>query len=118
MPGWVARRPVVETPSNEPWRLRLPVDRVGLFLGPLLMVGWLLLVDTGLPPAAHRLAGILLLTLVWWLTEPIPIPATGLLAVALCVVLQAVPDGERPRAVLGPFAAPSAFLLLGGLFIG
>ena len=54
---------------------------------PLLLIGWILWVDVGLSPEAHRLAGILLLTLVWWLTEPIPIPATGLLAVALCVVL-------------------------------
>src|SRR5204862_495906 len=82
-----------------------PLDKVGLVLGPLLMLGWLVFVDTGsLRPEAHRLAGILILTLVWWVTEPIPIPATGLLAVALCVVLRAMPEGERARAVLAPFA--------------
>jgi sodium-dependent dicarboxylate transporter 2/3/5 len=101
----------------------LPFDRVGLVLGPLLLVGWLTLTDRGgLTPEAHTLAGILLLTLVWWLTEPIPIPATGLLAVALCVILGAVPAAERAgggiRPVLAPFGDPSVFFLMGGMFIG
>jgi sodium-dependent dicarboxylate transporter 2/3/5 len=97
--------------------------RAGLILGPLAMVGWLALTDRGgLTAEAHTLAGILLLTLVWWLTEPIPIPATGLLAVALCVILGAVPAAERAkdgiRPTLAPFADPSVFFLMGGMFIG
>src|SRR5206468_1894356 len=94
-----------------------------LILGPLLLVGWLFLTDPGpLRPEAHKLAGILLLTLVWWLTEPIPIPATALLAVALSYMLGAVPAAERGReglrTVLAPFADPSVFFLMGGMFIG
>src|SRR5688572_10154009 len=109
-------------PPSAPW-YRPPLDRVGLVLGPLLMIGWIAFKDPGgLNPEAHRLAGILLFTIVWWVTEPIPIPATGLLAVALCVILGAVPADERTgagtRAVLAPFADPSVFFLLGGLFIG
>jgi solute carrier family 13 (sodium-dependent dicarboxylate transporter), member 2/3/5 len=109
-------------PSSARW-FRPPLDQIGLVLGPLLLVAWLAWGDRGpLTPEAHRLAGILLLTIVWWVTEPIPIPATGLLAVALCVILGAVPPDERARegtrAVLAPFADPSVFFLLGGLFIG
>jgi sodium-dependent dicarboxylate transporter 2/3/5 len=99
-------------------------DRIGLCLGPLVLAGWIFLVDRGpLTPEAHRLAGIMLLTVIWWVTEPIPIAATGLLAVVLCVVLGAVPADakgrfEATRTVLAPFADPSVFFLLGGLFIG
>jgi sodium-dependent dicarboxylate transporter 2/3/5 len=105
--------------------LRPPIDRIGLVLGPAVLVGWLFLVDQGtLTPQAHRLAGILLMTVIWWLTEPIPIPVTGILAVVLCVLLGAVPTDEAtsPAApatvVLASFAEPSVFFLLGGLFIG
>lgn len=98
-------------------------DRAGFALGPVLMLAWLALAGRfPLGPEAHRLAGILILTLVWWVTEPIPIAATGLLAVVLCVILGAVPPEERARdgvrTVLAPFADPTAFFLLGGLFVG
>src|SRR5438128_12058225 len=95
---------------------------IPLLVGPIALVGWLFLVDVGLPPEAHRLAGILLLTLIWWVAEPIPIPATGLLGVALCVILGATPPAERGRdglrLVFAPFADPSVFFLMGGMFIG
>src|SRR5438874_5760910 len=99
------------------WEFLIP-----LLLGPLVLAGWVFLVDVGLPPEAHRLAGILLMTLVWWVAEPIPIAATGLLGVALCVILGAVPPAERGRdglrLVFAPFADPSVFFLMGGMFIG
>ncbi len=100
----------------------LTPDRVGFVLGPLVLIGWLLFTSPGtLRPEAHRLAGILMLTFIWWVTEPIPIAATGFLAVVLCVVLKAAPaevGRDAPRLVLAPFADPSVFFLLGGLFIG
>src|SRR5207245_6374026 len=99
------------------WEFVIP-----LLLGPIVLVGWLFLVDVGLSPEAHRLAGILLFTLIWWVAEPIPIAATGLLGVALCVILGAVPPAERGRdglrLVFAPFADPSVFFLMGGMFIG
>lgn len=98
---------------------------LGLALGPLLLVGWLFVVPPGTrSPEAHRLAGIMLLTVAWWITEPIPIPATGLLAIVLSVFLRAVPQTEAggafqpARIVLAPLADPSVFFLLGGMFIG
>src|SRR5437764_8743169 len=101
---------------------RFSFDRAGLVLGPVLAAAWFALADPSPNREAYRLGGILVLTLVWWVTEPIPIPATGLLAVVLCVILGAVPPDERGRegvrAVLAPFADPSVFFLMGGLFIG
>jgi sodium-dependent dicarboxylate transporter 2/3/5 len=104
--------------DSQPDTSLVSIDRLGLILGPVAMLIWLLLVDVGLPVQAHRLAGVLLLTLIWWSTEPVPVAATGLLAVALCVMLGAVPGKTPARTVLAPFADPSAFFLLGGLFIG
>ncbi len=100
------------------------IDRLGLILGPLGMIAWILFVDrNSLSPEAHRLAGIMILTIIWWVTEPIPIAATGILSVSLAVILHAVPeDGtgkvDAARTVLAPFGDPSVFFLMGGLFIG
>jgi sodium-dependent dicarboxylate transporter 2/3/5 len=101
------------------------VELIGLVLGPAVLLGWIYGVPPGsLSPEAHRLAGIMMLTILWWITEPIPIPATGLLAVALAVFLRAVPlEGsggsfQPARIVLAPFADPSVYFLLGGMFIG
>src|SRR5258708_29656022 len=74
-----------------------------------------------LSPEAHRLCGVLLLTIIWWLTEPIPIPATGLCAIVLAVLVGAVPgDGTNPpvKVALEAFGNPTLYFLLGGMFIG
>jgi len=105
-----------DKPSN-----RFPIDRIGLILGPALMLGWLAWAPVAPNPEAHRLAGILLLTITWWLTEPIPIAATGLVAVTLTVLIGAVPVTGGDRAVkiaFAPFGDPTVFFLLGGMFIG
>ena len=130
---------MVETRGDSTAEIRsnLSLDVIGFILGPLLLTGWLLLVDTsaaspdgasralvniplGLTREAHVVAGVMLLTVTWWLTEPIPIPGTGLLAVALCVFLGGVPDDGRGTAyvALAPFGNPSLYFLLGGMFIG
>ena len=102
----------------------MPWDRLGLVLGPAAMVVWLIGGGSeSLTPEAHRLSGVLLLTIIWWLTEPIPIPATGLFAVVLAVIVGAVPvEGansfEQARVALEPFGNPTLFFLLGGMFIG
>ncbi len=76
----------------------------------------------GLTPEAHRLAGVLLLTIIWWVTEPIPIAATALMAVILAVILGAVPvEGgkfDQAKIAFAQFGNPVLFFLLGGMFIG
>lgn len=107
---------------SQPALLRLPWDRIGLVLGPVAMLAWLLWGPReAVTPEAHRLSGVLLLTIIWWLTEPIPIPITGVLAVVLAVVMGAVPavEGKSPAVVaLAQFGNPTLFFLLGGMFIG
>lgn len=99
-------------------------DILGLILGPLALFLWLWFGPRGtLTLEAHRLAGILWLTIIWWVTEPIPIPATGLISVALVVILGATPlpatgSASPAKIVFAPFADPSVFFLLGGMFIG
>ena len=110
-------------PGEELTRLRFPFDRWGLVLGPLAMVAWLAWgPQQGLTPEAHRLAGVLILTIVWWITEPIPIAVTGLSAVVLSVIIGAVPveagTFDQARIAFAQFGNPTVFFLVGGMFIG
>ena len=60
---------------------------IGLVLGPVLFV--LVLLWTPLEhvtPIGMRTLGVFLWIVVWWITEPIPIPVTALFAMALLVV--------------------------------
>jgi sodium-dependent dicarboxylate transporter 2/3/5 len=76
-----------------------------------------------LPREQHTLAAVLTFTIIYWLSEAIPIPATAVLSLALCVVLN-VP-GVGPNAedapgdvVFGSFADPTIFLFIGAFIIG
>ena len=86
----------------------------GLFLGPAALVGMLLLPTPGLSEAAHQLAAIVVLVVVWWITEPIPIPVTALLGAGLTVVFGVAPATEA----FAPFASPTIFLFIGSFIIG
>jgi sodium-dependent dicarboxylate transporter 2/3/5 len=86
---------------------------VGLFAGPAVfaLVWWLPLAS--LEPRAHRLAAIAALVVTWWITEPVPIPATALVGAALMVV-----SGVAPAAAaFAPFASPTIFLFIGSFMI-
>jgi sodium-dependent dicarboxylate transporter 2/3/5 len=93
----------------ERWR-----QTIGLFLGPLALLALLLAPISGLTPAAHRLAGVVALVVVWWVTEPIPLAATALVGTALAAVLGIAPAAEA----FGPFASPTIFLFIGSFMIG
>ncbi len=87
--------------------------RVGLVLGPVLFLLLLWFPLPGLTPEAQRLVPALVLAVVFWITEAIPMAATALLAPALCV-----PLGVTGQAnVLAPFASPSIFMFIGSFFI-
>lgn len=86
--------------------------RIGLAAGPLLLLLiWLLPLPVS--PPAHRLAALLVLVVVFWITEPVPLAVTALLGPVLAV---AAGVGEA-RDVLASFANPIIFLLLGSFFI-
>ncbi len=93
---------------------------VGLFLGPIAFA-LVLLIPFDLEPNQHRLAAILALVVVWWVSEAIPIPVTALLGVALVAVLEATPTPPEGDAatdvVFATFSDDTIFLFIGSFII-
>lgn len=87
--------------------------RAGLLLAPFLFVLLWVLPFPGLSEAAHRFAAILAMTVVLWITEAVPLPVSGVLGVALSVILGV----ESAREALSPFADHLVFLLVGGFIM-
>ena len=85
----------------------------GLVAGPLLALLVYLLNPGGHPPEARRLLAILALTVVWWMTEALPLPATALLTTALAIAAAVAPA----RQVLAPYADPVIFLFMGSFLL-
>lgn len=92
----------------ERWR-----STIGLFAGPIAFLVVWLLPTPALSSVAHRLAAVVSLVVVWWVTEPIPIPATALIGSALAVVCGVASAQE----VFAPFANPIIFLFIGSFMI-
>ncbi len=67
----------------------------------------------GMPPAAWRTAALAVLMATWWITEAIPVYATGLLPLALLPLLGI----GNMQAAAAPYANPVIFLFLGGFLI-
>ena len=86
--------------------------RFGLIAGPAVaFLAYLFL--PGLPADERRLAAVLSLVVVFWVTEAIPIPVTALLGPAVCVLLGI----SNAREVFSPFASPIVYVFLGGFLI-
>ena len=63
-------------------------SKIGLWLGPLVFVLVLLFVDLDPNnPLATRMAAVILLMAIWWITEAIPLSATALLPIVLFPLL-------------------------------
>lgn len=88
-------------------------QRVGLVLGPLLAIALWFVPMPGLTPQAHALVSVLAVTIIFWITEAIPMAATALLAPALCILLGVGKDKE----VLAAFGSPITFLFLGSFLL-
>jgi sodium-dependent dicarboxylate transporter 2/3/5 len=87
---------------------------VGLFLGPAVLVLLWVLPMPALSVEAHRLAAIVSLVVVWWVSEAIPIPATALIGTALAVITGV----GTAQDAFAPFASPTIFLFMGSFMIG
>lgn len=86
----------------------------GWAIGPAALLLTLLLpAPEGLSEAGWRTAGAAVLMAVFWIAEPIPIPATALLPL---VLFPALGLGDI-RESAAPFANPIIFLFLGGFII-
>ncbi|MGH9863153.1 MAG: SLC13 family permease, partial [Candidatus Acidiferrales bacterium] len=106
--------PAAPPPSWQEFEARFERTRrrVGFFAGPLLAIAVFALAS-GLPSEERRLAAVLVLVMVFWITEAIPIPATALLGPALCALAGVAPV----REVFRPFADPVIFLFLSSFLI-
>lgn len=92
----------------EKWR-----RTTGLFAGPLTFTLVMLAGPGDLPQEAHRLAAVVSLVVVWWITEAIPVAMTALAGAALTVILGVSSAGDA----LAPFASPTIFLFLGSFIL-
>ncbi len=86
--------------------------RLGFWAGPLAAL-LVYVAASGLPPSERRLAAVLVLVIVFWITEAIPIPATALLGPALCALVGVA----AVREVFRPFADPIIFVFLGSFLL-
>ena len=85
---------------------------VGLFLGPLVLIA-IVLAPIPIPFAAHRLAGILAMMVVLWISEALPLAVTALIGPVLAIVLRVAPA----RTAFAPFADPIIFLFIGSFML-
>src|SRR5262245_6414038 len=85
----------------------------GLLLGPSSALLVYLVNPGGHPPAARTLLAILALTVCFWITEAIPLPATALLSSSLAILCGVAPA----RAVFEPYADPVIFLFVGSFLL-
>ena len=76
----------------------------------LLVLAWPF---ASLTPEGHRLAAVMGLVIVFWVTEALPLPVTALLGPVLAVVLRVAPVTDTFR----PFASPIIFLFVGSFIL-
>jgi len=83
-------------------------------LGPILSLGlFFILSSTGWAFAPAATAGITFLCALWWIFEPIPIPFTSMIPLALFPILGIL----TPNQVAQAYGSPLILLLLGGFMI-
>jgi len=87
--------------------------KAGFFLAPIgfALTWWW--TATFLTPEASKLSAVMVMMVLFWVTESIPLPVTALLGAVLNIVL-GVADA---KTVLSPFADPIIFLFIGGFIL-
>jgi solute carrier family 13 (sodium-dependent dicarboxylate transporter), member 2/3/5 len=93
---------------------RFSVKAAALLLGPVLaFLAGAALIDAGHSFAAGFTLGVTVLCVVWWVFEPIPIPATSLLPLALFPLAGVLPQSAVSQA----YGNNLILLLLGGFIL-
>lgn len=115
---------VLQQPAQEPF-----FKRYGLILGfAVLLAVMVIPTPEGLPTAGHRMLGILLFSVIVWMTDSISYPVSAAVIMGLmAVLLGTAPDVANPKVIAGTTKAltvalggfsNTAFALVGGaLFI-
>jgi sodium-dependent dicarboxylate transporter 2/3/5 len=101
----VARLPGGRSPTTRRFGL---IAGLGVFVVLRLMPE-----PAAMPAEAWAVAALAGLMALWWMTEAIPVPATGLLPLLALPLLGA----RDPVAAAAPYANPLVFLFLGGFLI-
>ena len=92
----------------------MKINTFGLVFGGFLFCGFLFSSPPkGLSVEAWYTASVALLMAVWWITEAIPVYATGLLPIVFFPLLGVSTIDETAS----PYASPLVFLFLGGFMI-
>ncbi|HTJ69876.1 MAG TPA: DASS family sodium-coupled anion symporter [Actinospica sp.] len=81
---------------------------VGLVLAPVVLLG-VLLAPLGLTSTQHKLAACLLMVVVLWVTEAVPIAVGGLVG----IVMAALIGVATPKLVVAPFGSTTVMLFIG-----
>ena len=102
-------RSSLDVANDYGWR-----QRAGFLLGPLLFFLLMIMPEpSGLSPEGKAVLASTVWIAIWWVTEPIPIPATSLLPLFVFPATGVMSPGDSA----GPYANPLIFLFLGGFMI-
>ncbi|MDY0404171.1 DASS family sodium-coupled anion symporter [Virgibacillus sp. 179-BFC.A HS] len=89
-------------------------QNIGAVLGPLLFCLILFIPDiTGLQSSPRAVLAVTLWTATWWVTEPIPIPATSFLP----LLLLPLTGGTDEKTATMAYGNPIVFMYMGGFII-
>ncbi|WP_158408405.1 SLC13 family permease [Desulfosporosinus fructosivorans] len=114
--GWKSFEELKESYSPAEIKFEKARRSIGLWLGPLLfMIILLMPAPAGLTFKAQEVLAITALTITWWICEPIPIPAAGLIPFIMIPAMSIIPLKDF-LAVLGH---ENNWLMIGAyIFIG
>ncbi len=79
----------------------------------IIVIFYFLPTPAGLPFSGKLMIGILLMAVILWITEPIPLPVTGL----LIMILQPLLGLMQPKDVFSSFGNQAVFFLIGAFII-
>ncbi len=92
----------------------IPVQRVGLVLGPVLATVLYFVIDRSfISPDAYKVLAIAAWMITWWVTEAVPFPVTALLPLVIFPLTGVMKMSEAAA----PYANPIIFLFMGGFMI-
>ncbi|WP_257015462.1 DASS family sodium-coupled anion symporter [Rhodococcus sp. ACS1] len=86
--------------------------RLGLIAALPLLIG-ILVLPIDMPNSQQAMLAVLTVVVLLWITEPVPIPVTALIGIALLVVLGV----GTPQEVYGSFGSATVFLVIGAFIL-
>ena len=105
---------IIRTFTPLSMRVSLSRNLAVLLLGPAIALGTaLILLNLGWQATAAWTAAITVVCAIWWIFEPIPIPATSLLPIAALPLLGVL----TPAQVGAAYGSPLVLLLMGGFIL-